>query len=70
MSLTSSRARLSALTKGILVEWSATKESWHDAKAQEFEARYIEELRSNVERAGMIIDQLDKLVGKVRSDCE
>ncbi len=52
------------------MEWSATKEMWRDSKGQEFEARYIEELRSNVERAAMIVEQLDKLVGKVRSDCE
>jgi thymidylate synthase len=70
MSLTSSRARLSALTKTLLVEWDQTKETWRDAKSQEFEHRYMEELRSNVERASIIIDQLDKLVTKVRSDCE
>ena len=70
MSLTSSRARLSALTKTLLVEWDQTKETWRDAKSQEFEHRYVEELRSNVERASIIIDQLDKLVTKVRSDCE
>jgi hypothetical protein len=70
MSLTSSRARLSALTKTLLVEWDQTKETWRDAKSQEFEHRYMEELRSNVERASIIIEQLDKLVTKVRSDCE
>ena len=70
MSLTSSCARLSALTKTLLVEWDQTKETWRDAKSQEFEHRYIEELRSNVERASIIIEQLDKLVTKVRSDCE
>lgn len=70
MSLTANRARLSALTKSLLVEWDQTKETWRDAKSQEFEHRYLEELRSNVERASVIIEQLDKLVTKVRSDCE
>ena len=70
MSLTANRARLSALTKSLLIEWEQTKESWHDGKSQEFEHRYLEELRSSVERASAIIEQLDKLVTKVRSDCE
>ena len=42
MSLTSSCARLSALTKTLLVEWDQTKETWRDAKSQEFEHRYME----------------------------
>jgi len=47
-----------------------TKECWQDTKSQEFQSKYIDELVSGVDKAASVIDQLDKLVAKVRSDCE
>jgi hypothetical protein len=70
MSAGTSKARLAALTKNLLVKWEHTKESWPDAKSQEFEREYIVELRAGVDKAINVIEQLDKLVSKVRSDCE
>ena len=43
---------------------------WKDAKSQEFERRYMEELLASVDRAVTVIEQLDKLITKIRSDCE
>jgi hypothetical protein len=70
MSMTADKARLVALTKDLSLKWEQTKEYWRDAKAQEFEKKYIEELQAGVDKAVTIIDQVDKLVTKVRSDCE
>jgi thymidylate synthase len=70
MSLGASKARLAALTKDLVVRWEATRESWTDAKGGEFERTYLVELAAAVDRAGTVLDQLDRLVLKLRSDCE
>ena len=62
--------RLAALTKELRSEWHNTKSYWKDAKSLEFEHRYMEELLASVDRAVTVIEQLDKLITKVRSDCE
>ena len=62
--------RLAALTKELRSEWHNTKGYWKDAKSQEFEHRYMEELLASVDRAVTVIEQLDKLITKIRSDCE
>jgi hypothetical protein len=61
---------LVAATKELLRRWDETRHSWQDQKAREFEQKYIAELQSSVERAGPVFDHLDKLVNKVRTDCE
>lgn len=63
-------ARLEALTKELRVQWLRTKDYWSDAKSAEFEHKYLEELFSSVERAVSVIDQLDKVLGKIKKDCE
>jgi hypothetical protein len=62
--------RLAGLTKDLRGEWQHTKSYWKDAKSQEFERRYMEELLASVDRAVTVIEQLDKLITKIRSDCE
>ena len=61
---------VAAATKALLAKWEETKQSWQDAKALEFEQQYLIELQTAVDRATPIFDDLDKLVSKVRSDCE
>jgi len=70
MSVGASKVRLTALTKDLLVQWEHTCDYWQDAKSQEFDRKYMVELVASVDRAINVIDQLDKLVSKVRSDCE
>ena len=41
-----------------------------DAKSLEFEKRYLEELFATVERTVAIMEELDKLLMKIRNDCE
>ena len=68
--MSASGARLEALTKDLRVHWLQTKEYWLDAKSHEFEHRYLDELFSSVDRAVAVIDQLDKLITKIKKDCE
>ncbi len=70
MSMSASRMRLTGITKEVLLKWQQTKEYWQDAKSQEFEKKYLEELEASVDKAVSVIEQLDRLVTKVRSDCE
>ena len=62
--------RLSALTKELRAQWADTKAHWQDAKSQEFEHRFMEELLSSVDRTVTAMEQLDKLLSKIRTDCE
>jgi hypothetical protein len=62
--------RLAGITKELRAQWLETKSYWKDAKSVEFERRYMEELLASVDRAVTVIEQLDKLVTKIRKDCE
>jgi thymidylate synthase len=68
--MTASGNKVSALTRELWAQWQQTKTCWKDERAQEFERRYMEELVSSVDRAVTVIDQLDKLITKIRKDCE
>ena len=68
--MSASGARLEALTKELRVQWFQTKEYWKDDKSREFEHKYLEELFASVDRAVLVIDQLDKLILKIKKDCE
>jgi hypothetical protein len=70
MSLLANKARIVAATQELRVKWMQTKETWRDDKSREFEAKYIEPLAGGVTAATEVIDQLEKLMNKVRSDCE
>jgi hypothetical protein len=65
-----SGSRLAGLTKELRAQWQDTKNYWKDAKSAEFEQKYMEELLASVDRAVTVIDQLDKLITKIRTDCE
>lgn len=70
MSMNANRTRLAAVTTELSVKWAETKEHWQDGKSAEFEAKYMDELTSSVDAAVAAIEELDKLVAKIRSDCE
>jgi hypothetical protein len=63
-------SKLLALTRALSQQWRQTKEHWRDAKSQEFERRYLEELMAGVDRAATAMGQLEKLIAKIRKDCE
>ena len=59
-----------ALTKQLSVAWEETKNYWQDSKSEEFEKRFLSELISTVDRAAPVFDQLERVLDKVRSECE
>jgi phospholipase C len=62
--------RLGAITKELWHEWQRAKESWRDGKSQEFQQKYIEELLGSVDKTVAVIEQIDKIMHKIRKDCE
>ena len=70
MITSASGARLAALTKELLGRWRQTREYWLDDKAREFEERYMLELESTARSAAASIANLEKVIRKIRSDCE
>jgi hypothetical protein len=62
--------RLSGITRELWGQWQQTKGSWRDLKCQEFEEKYLVELLSSVDKTVAVIEQLDKLLLKIRKDCE
>ena len=70
MSASANGARLAAITKQLLERWRQTREHWMDAKAREFEERYLLELESTVNSTLTGIANLESVIRKVRSDCE
>jgi hypothetical protein len=70
MSMAGSKARLVGLTKELSLKWDGTKTYWRDAKAQEFERKYLQEIFLGIDKTVTIVEKLDELLKKVRKDCE
>ncbi len=70
MSLVSNRTRLATLTKILVNDWHNTKEYWQDKQAGYFEKHYIDDLTHNVSSTIEVIEKLDKLITRVKKDCE
>ncbi len=70
MNASGSAANLVQAVKNLNLIWAETQSSWHDMKSQEFERHYIEPLPGHVATAITVIEEIDLLLGKIRSDCE
>ena len=70
MNLAGSKSKLAGAAKDLALKWEETKNFWRDEKSAEFERRYLQELFLGVDKTVAIIDKLDELFKKIRSDCE
>lgn len=70
MSLNNSRGRLVGTSRELLRSWQETQQYWHDRKAKEFDATYMQPLFDAVENASTAMDDLEKMLKKLRKDCE
>ena len=70
MSLSGNQGRLTGLAREFAVEWAETRTHWRDAKSEEFDQKYMVELAANISRSITVMEQLEELLKKVRSDCE
>ena len=70
MNLSGSKSRLTSSARELFQRWAETKNYWRDAKSEEFERRFMAELSASVNRTVLIVEKLDEVLKKVRSDCE
>ena len=70
MNLSGNKGRLVGLTREITLRWTETKSHWHDGRSEEFDRRFMAELSATVNRTVLIVEKLDEVLKKVRSDCE
>lgn len=70
MSLQSNRSRLAGLSKELNRSWQDTRDQWLDQKRSEFEGTYLLPLFDSVENAVVAMEDLDKILKKIRKDCE
>ena len=70
MNISANGKMLATVTKDLSRRWEETKHHWQDAKSREFEQRFLAELFAVVDRAVPVFDDLEKVVSKVRTDCE
>lgn len=70
MSTQGSAANLAGAYKELAMRWHETRTHWHDVKSVEFDRNYLEKLPNDVGRAAGVIEELGKLLQKVRRDCE
>ena len=70
MSLNANKSRLTALTKNLSLRWMETKDHWRDAKSEEFDRRFMQELFPSVNKAAAAIEKLEELFKKIRKECE
>lgn len=61
---------MQGVTRELLQQWQGTKDYWRDAKSHEFERQYLQELLASVDSAVTTIEQVDKLLTKIKNDCE
>jgi len=70
MNLSANRSRLAGITRELSVQWTETKNFWRDQKSVEFEKKYLEALFVYADKTVQVIEKLDEILKKVRSDCE
>jgi hypothetical protein len=70
VSVAGQRTRLMGVTKELALRWEETKNHWRDAKGEEFERRYMQELVARMDKTLGVMSKLDELLNKVRNDCE
>jgi hypothetical protein len=70
MSTQGNAANLTQAARLLNLEWEKTKGYWRDARSQEFEQKYLEELPSQITATTAAMEEMDALLKKVRSDCE
>lgn len=62
--------RLSGTTKELWNHWQQTKSDWRDLKSQEFEQKFLSDLLGTVDKTVAVIEDLDKLITRIKKECE
>ncbi len=69
MSLVSGHKTLADAEVKLRARWRALRETWQDAKADEFEERFLRDLGTRTRAAGEAMTHMAELVARARSEC-
>jgi hypothetical protein len=70
MSTDACKRQLVRMTRDLGLKWKQTRVHWRDAKGLEFEERFMDELTAGVRSATEAMGRIDRLMRKIRLDCE
>jgi hypothetical protein len=70
MSTSGSASNLVQAARMLNLEWEKTKSYWRDAKAIDFEKKYLTDLPAQVSSTTNAMEEIDLLLKRVRTDCE
>jgi hypothetical protein len=70
MNTASSAAGLEAAWRDLAAAWQHVSDSWRDAKAKEFEERFVTPLPGLLTSARAAMEDIDTLLRKLHHDCE
>ena len=70
MSARASAVKLTKATKMFLNSWQQAQNYWRDTKAKDFDKQYMESLPDTIQGATKVIEEIDRIISKARSDCE
>lgn len=56
--------------KSLNAEWEITRAAWNDEKGREFEEQFLADLPRQIDRTAEALKEIDKILGKVKRDCE
>ena len=70
MSLMVCKAQLATLAKELSRNWEYTRQHWQDRKSAEFEVKHLEPLQTQMVATFEALEKLDRILIKIRSDCE
>ncbi|MEI6279439.1 MAG: hypothetical protein WCQ16_08670 [Verrucomicrobiae bacterium] len=68
--MNTSATQLAQAMKELSLEWEQTRAYWHDMKSREFEEKFLVELPRHIRRAVDAMEEIEAVLGKVRTDCE
>ena len=70
MSAKGCSSTLAQTAKDLRAGWEETRAHWRDAKAAEFQRDHLDALPSVIAKSREAMEELDRFLRKVRSDCE
>ena len=60
---------LAAALQNLTIAWQEVRAHWRDAKAQQFEDKFLKELPSRTTQAASVMADIEKIIKKARNDC-
>jgi hypothetical protein len=70
MNISANSKLILASTRDLSNRWQETLAQWHDSKSHEFEQEYLSVLFSEAERAAQAMEEINKVLLSIRSQCE